>query len=351
MNIFLQLMLLLKLNFDLNYSEWSEDYPDGVEEILIRKEDRYLCYIEEKTNEKYLTYEEFGNRIIDYEDFYYTEESSPSETKPEKLKDRIIREFMISKSYKPSDVIGISFDNYDSNNPDVYFTKVLITDLSDNKIDVIEYENIENIKLENTIKLTFKEKININNIKITLYYNVDTNNESKININYIASDGHKIYNNEIKMIGSSNIVINGTTNFSENFVKYSLQYTYKDKLYKTYEINRTISEEYHNEEDDCEKVESSKKTFYSYITNEYVILDSNGKIVTSSSECKKSFCTMMYITKKEEPKEEVDTPVTNPKTFDSVYYYIFGLFISLFGICFIFKNRIKNLFLSNLFKK
>ncbi len=52
--IFLGIFILAQIcnvkAFEFEYSEWSSEYPSGVNEILIQNEDRYLCYKEKYEN-------------------------------------------------------------------------------------------------------------------------------------------------------------------------------------------------------------------------------------------------------------------------------------------------------------
>ena len=114
-----------------------------------------------------------------------------------------------------------------------------------------------------------------------------------------------------------------------------------------YEILRDVTNEYYKEYPGYEKIEESKTTYYRYITNDMVLLDADGNIVTDNDYCKKSFCTVAYVTKKEEIEEE--TP-NNPQTIDNISYYIILLLASLVGIIVTFKKKIY-LVLSNRFKR
>ena len=71
------------------------------------------------------------------------------------------------------------------------------------------------------------------------------------------------------------------------------------------------------------KDESTKKTFYRYITNDYIILDENDNIVSNEDYCIKEFCRLIYITK--EPEEIPE----NPQTYDGICNYIILLTNSL----------------------
>ena len=68
---FAQIYNINALEYD--YSEWSEEYPNDVNEILIESEDRFLCYSEEKENIEYLIKEEIKDKLYDESDYQYYE--------------------------------------------------------------------------------------------------------------------------------------------------------------------------------------------------------------------------------------------------------------------------------------
>ena len=82
--------------YELNYSEWSLEYPTDVKEEFIYSEDRYLWYRENEVNIEYLIKEEIGNKQVDYNTFINSEESEPSLEQPIIYEDRIINEKVIN---------------------------------------------------------------------------------------------------------------------------------------------------------------------------------------------------------------------------------------------------------------
>lgn len=84
-------------------------------------------------------------------------------------------------------------------------------------------------------------------------------------------------------------------------------------------------------------IESTKKTFYRYITDDYVIVNGNRQLVYSSNVCIKNSCFVIATRKKQvaedPPQEEIpkETVVNNPKTYDNIFVIIIVAFISLVG--------------------
>ena len=102
------------------------------------------------------------------------------------------------------------------------------------------------------------------------------------------------------------------------------------------------------------RIEESKKTFYRYIKNDYVIVNADGEILEDESECGKSFCMIEYLKYEDDDRPNEPTPniikITNPKTYDGVDKSILMSIISFsILILVLFKKKIF-LVLSNLFK-
>ena len=152
----------------------------------------------------------------------------------------------------------------------------------------------------------------------------DNENYSSFIFNLLSDQNDIIYSNPTSFKGNDFYAIIRSNSLVSHLTHYKTVYTYTDKLYKTYRLERENVNEYHSYLEGYEKDESHKKTFYRYITNDYIIVDENGNLVMSEDYCKKEFCKLIYLTKKEEP-EVVD----NPKTYDSLYDYI-TLFIMSF---------------------
>ena len=103
------IMYLLTANinaFELTYSEWSEIYPEGIDEMFIEEEDRYYWYKNNIVNVEYLKLEDIQDKQYDENDIkYYTSEELLE--RPEEYSERIINEETKSITYTPYDVKGI----------------------------------------------------------------------------------------------------------------------------------------------------------------------------------------------------------------------------------------------------
>lgn len=297
------------------YSEWSSEYPKDINALLIRKEYRYLWYKDVITDEEFIMKELVKDKIIDYNDIVY-KESEESIIRPEAFISRVIHIENKNYTFKKNDIDSISIKFNDTN---VYELEIYISDekynydineeykfLNDNDYNV--YKNINeniDIKLDN--------KYDIDDIVIKLYYD----NNSSV---YIAFKSYiyDVFYNEFNL--DNNILVVDSSSLKSKLVQNIPIYKYRDKLYRTYKMTREYTKEYYSEYDsDYTKDESSKKEFYSYLLNDYVIVDSKGNIVKNMDYCIKNFCSIEIIEEKEEE---------NPKTGDFIGYSFILLFIS-----------------------
>lgn len=313
--------------YEITYSSWSSVYPSSVAEELIQSEERFLWYKEKEDNIEYLKKEDIGNKLVDYNDYKLTEESTPSEEEPVRYEDRIINESYKDIIYTDSDVNSIRINNINFND-EVLISEIEIIDKnSSNKLDFNtnkselndnDYQNY--IRNTDDIYINFNELKDINNLLIKLYYRCECNNENTFKIDVLSKDEYNIYSNQYNV---SNCVMEiDKSLLNENLTNRVKIYSYIDKLYKTYEIGKDITDEYYKELDGYIKLESSSKTFYRYITNEYLYFDTFGNIVYNENYCKKNRCTKKYYYHNEEEK------VYNPKTIDNIDYYFIAFIIS-----------------------
>ena len=111
--------------YEIYYSEWSSEYPKGVGNKIIQSEDRYLCYREVITDEKYLVKEEIGDRQVDYNDYIFSERIDNGFEQPKKLKDRLIEVEPKNKYYNVDELYGIMIENLSN---DSYVSEIVIID-------------------------------------------------------------------------------------------------------------------------------------------------------------------------------------------------------------------------------
>ena len=350
--------------YELTYSEWSSEYPKGIDSNLIESEKRYLWYKDIESNIEYLKKEDFNNKLVDYNDFKVTKESEESLIEPEHFIDRIINKKVRNTKYTEDDIYSFTIDNIN------FKDKVLLSEIeviNDNKkLELIVDDkfsslinNIYDDYIENkdNISVKFKSKQNVNNLLVKLYYKCDCKNDNTFNFNYLSNDEYSIYNNTFKV--ENCIMEIKPSSLNPNLIKSQTYYTYIDKLYKTYNIDRQETEEYYKDYNDksYSKLESSKKMFYRYITNDVVIFDALGNLVEDPEEyCKKQYCQAIenkieiIEPKIPEDKKEIPKKVNNPKTLDNIYYYFILLFLSLLIICLtmiINKKKIKKIKVNN----
>ena len=105
----------------------------------------------------------------------------------------------------------------------------------------------------------------------------------------------------------------------------------------TNEIEREETKEYYKELDGYIKIEESVKTFYRYVTNDFVLYDGQGNLVYDDEYCMKEFCRSIKLPKKpEEPPEE---EIINPKTNDNIFVFLILFFISFVSLVFLINER------------
>ena len=362
------LFLFLLINFtivdafEITYSEWSDIKPE-VEEYLIDREDRYLFYRENEINVEYLKDEDINNKQVDYSDFKYTDESELLDVKPEEKEGRIISEVTVDGYYNNDEIkkVKIVLDK------GVYISEIYARDKKNNNIEyniderysVLNDFNEEIYIFVKELVFTFNENQNLGNLYITIYYESDNENDLMI-FKYLTNDDKEMFtcNFDLKQkpYQVNNLLL---SKVSHKMTKYK----YKDKLYKTYEIEKEVTEEYYVTLDGYKKIEDSKKTFYRYITNDYLVIDGYNNIVEDPERyCVKSFCTIVYLTKpnvpeqeetvEEEPPKETPKIPSNPKTLDNIYYYMMALLMSFTILIVLNRKNLRKIFLvlSNRFK-
>ena len=301
---------------DIIYSEWSSEYPTNVSKLIIKKEYRYLWYKEEISDIKYLREEEATDRIIDYNDMIL-KKSENTIIRPESYPSRELHMGNKYYRFKSTDIdsIKIVFNNLNVYELEIFIDEVkydyLVNDydfLSDSDYD--SYFNISD-----TLNIKFSDKVDANKINVKIYCESDIDNNIRISFkSYIYDVYYNDFNidNEVLSITASDM--------NTKFTQLIPVYRYTDKLYKTYKIVKEYTVDYYNEMDGYIKDESTKKAFYRYIKNKYIIVDYYGRKVTDENYCLKNKCTIKILS------EHIEE---NPKTGDFVHYSFIVLFITI----------------------
>lgn len=299
---------------ELTYSEWSEKYPKGVDEILIESEDRYLWYKETIYDVEYLRIEDAINKIYDINDYEYYESEELFE-KPEEYSERNIIEYDKSIVYSSIDAHGLIFKS----DNDVLISEIVIYDENRNLVDYNDSNSYLKdgnkdvyYPLNKELSITFNHNYDMNNLSIYVYYNYYGNDEAHLKANIISKDNDIIYYADYyfeycNSFGCS-FDVNKNVLFN-NFNHHRKAYIYIDKLYKTYRINREYASGYYSELEGYDKDIESKKTFYRYITNKYLLFDAGNNIMTDESWCEKEFCMIVFF---DTVVEEDDPIIDNP---------------------------------------
>lgn len=296
----------------LTYSDWKEEYPEGINEMLIEKEERYKWFIEKRVNEEYLKEDEGTQQYIDKEDT--KEIMEKYDEKPEVSEEKIVIKnegitltcedttfIMIRNlnSWVTIDISEIEIYNKHTNEKIEY----TLEDENNNFLKDKDLETFHTIGLRNSLFINLNKKYNVNDLKIIFYYKY-TGEEYYIT-HYFS------YKNKICLDRDNAPLTSCSENCKLIYEPYSACqnisftetfYYVKETLYKKYDLEKEYTEEYLKEKEGYIKDEETKKTFYRYITDEEVLI-SNGKVVTDESICQKDYC---YILKtNEKPKEEI----------------------------------------------
>ncbi len=175
--------------------------------------------------------------------------------------------------------------------------------------------------------------------------------------------------------------------WSENYPKGVDEWIVESEERYKWTDGEDITEEYYNNyKEGYYKLENNHKTYYRYITNDAVVVDSQNNFVTDLGYCVKEKCYIIKLDKyrniEEEPEtqekpntpedepntpeeepntpeEEPNTPeeepeeeiVYNPKTADNILYYDILLFLCLTSILIVMYKQKIILVLSKRFKK
>lgn len=339
--------------YELTYSDWSTTYPEGLDEIFIESEDRYLWFKEQRVNEQYLPITNIGNRQVDYDDYIYSKESKPSTIKPEEIEGRIIKEISEASSYPENSIKKLVLDEYDFYD-DVSISEIdIVNSFTGEKVFVSSSRDLSFLydgdldtynKITDDIELVFDDLERIDDLIIKIYY-TSLSNKSSLDFSLYSDDGHRLHYKKYYL--DSDVIEVKKNEIESDYYLVVIKYTYSDKLYKVYEILREVTDDYYKEYAGYEKMESSKTTYYRYITNEAVLFDTEGNLVKDPNYCNKSNCYVVYVEKKEEtPVEESE----NPQTIDNIQYYFLLLIASFVALIIIFRRKIY-LVLSNRFKR
>ncbi|NLC47892.1 MAG: hypothetical protein GX758_00845 [Tenericutes bacterium] len=354
----LLLLLCVKINA-LTYSQWSEDYPKRVNEILIEKEERYKWFIKKDINEEYLIKESFGDKYIDYSDYKYTPLSEKSMVYPEIYEDRIIYEETISLSFSEDDVTHVIINNLDSEN--LYISEISVFNLSTEtpmsytldsnyiKSELLNFVNDGNVReykkipKRTDIVLSLNGKYNYKDIYVLVNYK----EEQIFRLSYKLSSEkdsslYTLYNHIYVTRGCSNICVArfDYEKLTETLDFETTYYTFKDKLYRTYDLAKEYKEGYYTFVDGYTKDDMLSKTFYRYITDEYIIVDDKGNIVTNNDYCVKNICFIVYI---DQEDEENLIQVDIPQTYDPFFKNILLLFTICIFLIIIYLKKIKKM--------
>lgn len=350
--LFISIIFIKVRAYELTYSDWSTTYPEGYEEMFIESEKRYLWYKETRINEEYLRLDQAGNKEVDKNDYIYSSDSEPSIVRPEEIDERIIHEFQEPIYYDDRSIKKIKLYDYDFYD-NVKISEIDITDtFSGEKIicttndEFLIDGDLDNYyDINHEIEIVFNDYYKVDELSIIIYYE-SVSSKSSLMLGLLSDDNHKLF--RIKYTLDGDTIIVDERNLMKNFARIVTKYTYIDKLYKTYDIDKVVTNDYYKEYDGYQKIEESETMFYRYITNDKVLVDGFGRLVTDRYYCVKEDCYVKYVIREE--KEEETPQTENPKTIDNINIYIYLFLISFVILVIIYRRKIF-LVLSNLFKR
>ena len=276
----------------LEYSAYS-DYSDFTEEVItgsdlvdVKKERRYKYYKLKKIlgpyEEKNHQNEDFP--YVDLDDALYTEESSYLTSKPEDREDRIITEYEGLHYKKVKGINKVQIASNNSYNYPVLVKNILMKYKGENIPYEAEYVNADakNIQAGGYIVLSFSQKYDIKDIIASVYVDCAGENGTMVSMT-MMSDDLSIYSVSGRCANNPLIL---PLNYNESFVGvncydhfYTLKensldsatlvgdvtlYTYKDILYRKYNLEKEYYDKYLSEayEDYIYKDELDYKDFY-----------------------------------------------------------------------------------------
>ncbi len=334
----------------LSYSEWSDIHPEGINEILIESEIRYKWYIKKEVNVEYLIKEKIGEKYVDYDDFQYTSLSEESIVEPQRYSERIIYEDYREYKFNENDVTHILIGGIKSNG---YFkiSEIVVTNKNNNEIinysldyDYNRYFNYKFINDGNfdkyirvtsptTISIELNAKYNLNDIEVNIYYKCDDDNTNSFIYTLASEKESVLYGIYYRNYTVPKCIVDCKLTFNSDFLDEKLDflipfYTFKDKVYKTYYLEKEYKEGYYKFLEGYTKDEDESKTFYRYITDRYIVVDADGNIVTDNDYCIKEVCLIMYI----DEEKDVVVPAEILNTYDSLIEKIAKLVILIFII-------------------
>jgi len=325
-----------------NYSDWSIEYPNNVDDSLIESEVRYKWYKEEIIDIEYLKRTEFNDKSYDLNDYVFTDEITSYEEIKES-EDIIVNIELEDKNFTEDDINYILISNFNIAG-ELYFSEIEITDkTTKEKLNYEILENTNNIDL-NSLKDSFRDSYikieddyfislkldktyNVNDLDVQLYYKSNGNGAKSFINSFVYNKNIRLFYRKIDLSICNGCgqglnylkIYNSTLNHTIPI------YKYKEKLYKTFNVKRIYEEDYYNELDGYIKDENNIKTFYRYITDSYVFVDSNGIIVKDDNYCSKNYCFIKSLNKNN------DVNINNPKTNDNIDAY-FIILICMFLI-------------------
>ncbi len=282
----------------LEYSDYTpfSDYTDKeikadeLTDVKIERRYKYYKLVREEGpyEKENIVNEDYP--YIDNNDYTYTSESPYLNEPPAEQKDRIITTHTLYHHLKADDITYIKFNN--NSNTDLTYSSLNLVYKGENINYSTIYKNANGtqIKAGGEIEIKFTEKIDVRYLTITCDITPFTNNRADLYIT-LGNDRLKVGHARYTFLTAdiTNIKINGINidTYSNAFVDYYsdkieqtrptihyhdtvIKYTYKDTIYRKYNLKREYNEEYSNGpiENYIYKDEEQYKDYYAYRTRQ-----------------------------------------------------------------------------------
>ncbi len=365
------LLLLLCFSFTsikaYNYTEWSTEYPDDVDKKFIESEVRYRWFKENIINIEYLIKESIGEKIYDSTDFKYSDYSEESIYEPDMKEEREIISETKLYTFSNTDIDYIKLRDFVfiSN---VYIYEIDIKDKNRNIIVDYEFGNVLNNDLDPTILndnlfedyvttsrsmnvlMNLNKKYNVSDLEVIIHYKSVTSGYKYLTLAFNAGPDNEIFYGRLSLgdcpSGCSISLEYDSDVFSSNLEKTITLFKYRDKLYKTYVIQKEYVEGYFTEYDGYIKDVNDSVTYYRYIDDCLVIYNIKGELMDEGDPyCYKNFCFSEYVKRKDKISKisevsevsEISHIEINPKTSDDIYKYLNIILVCVFFLIIIIK--------------
>ncbi len=372
--IFILCTLFLSNIRAYTYSDWSTVRPDDDPNFII-SEKRYKWYKNEESNIEYLKRTDILNKNVDYNDYIFSEYIDLGMWIIDENEDIFMEVEQKTLYLNENDITDIYIYNIKGSSLKMSEIEAGCINEQNNEKNISAFENISHLINGNINDYQIiPENVNIN-IKVSnscdIYdYKLDfqfisEDDESSFELVFDNKDRITIYKEIIELDKCEegclyNYVLNKNYDYNIEYIVDT--YKYKQKLYRTYDIERVYADDYHTYMEGYIKDEDNYIVYYRSILDDIIYYNLHNQIVESEYCQSKEFCTSrirvknevlppeeeQIIEAKENQEKEVLDLETNvideikvPKTMDNIMWYVIAciIIINLFLILFYYIKK------------